>query len=74
MKKLLIIPVIACTTLVCTNSASATWVGVIGYEHAKTVEPTSRKEVQQVELILNGIGKKLAGLTQDNTTEVKINR
>lgn len=75
MKKLLLTSAIFCgASLFGSNYANATWVGVVGFEHAKTVQATSKKEVQQVELILNGMGKEFAGLTWDNTTAVKMNR
>ncbi|WP_207234073.1 hypothetical protein [Shewanella maritima] len=54
--------------------SGATWVGILGFETARTVKPESKQDIQQVEAIVNGIGINFAGLKWDNTLAAKVNR
>ncbi|QLE86991.1 hypothetical protein FLM48_19095 [Shewanella sp. Scap07] len=63
--------ILAACTLLISSQASATWVGIVGHEQARTVQPTSKSDVRQLETILQGNQLEFAGLTWDNTTAAK---
>ncbi|QYK13410.1 hypothetical protein K0I63_02500 [Shewanella rhizosphaerae] len=75
MKKLLLVPVLLSGALVAATPASAaTIIGGLGFESARTVQPTEKKEKQQVEAILQAVNVEFLGLNWSNTTAAKINR
>lgn len=70
---------ILCSSLLLSTVTSAayaksTWVGIVGLEQARTVQASSKKDVQQIETIVQGIGIDFAGLNWHNTTAAKFNR
>ncbi len=75
MKKLLLVPALISGALVAAMPASAaTIIGGLGFESARTVQPTEKKEKQQVEAILQAVNVEFLGLNWSNTTAAKINR
>ncbi|MDO6496723.1 hypothetical protein [Photobacterium sanguinicancri] len=62
------------STVSWAEASNATWVATLGFEQARTVTPTKKKDAQQVETILHGANVNLLGLTWANTIAAKWNR
>ncbi|WP_198419048.1 hypothetical protein [Motilimonas pumila] len=54
-----------------TATAQAAWLGIVGYENARTVQPSKKQDTQQVETILQGVNLDMLGMNWNNTLAAK---
>ncbi|WP_428772630.1 hypothetical protein [Vibrio sp.] len=72
--KLLGSALLASAAMIPAHASATTLVGIVGFETAKTVQPTDKKDKQQVETILQAVNLDFLGLNWNNITAAKWDR